>query len=212
MNPAIGAALISSAAGFLGAQQQNQAAKASAARQMAFQKEMSNTSYQRAMDDMRAAGLNPILAYKQGGASTPSGAMYQPVNPGLAGAQGAQAMASAQGMQQENRIRQINLDYLEKNGLNEYTIKYTVKNVLGSKVLKTVEDLFNGREIKEEPYRSVAVQLQKFLLDHGVVSRDPADERRLVVNNKWQDPEIAARLVAELFLIKKSLQLSGVKQ
>jgi len=72
--------------GFIGQQQTNQkswdiaeAANAASARQaqaqMDFQERMRKTQYQTAVEDMVKAGLNPMLAYTQGGAGTPTGAM-----------------------------------------------------------------------------------------------------------------------------------------
>lgn len=46
--------------------------------QVAYNRDMANTAYRRAMVDMRASGLNPMLAYQQGGAATPTASGSSP--------------------------------------------------------------------------------------------------------------------------------------
>lgn len=59
---------------YFGQREANQTNRQIAQGQIDFQREMSNTAYQRAVADMKLSGINPMLAYMQGGASSPSGA------------------------------------------------------------------------------------------------------------------------------------------
>lgn len=86
-----------------------------AQRQMDFQRDMSNTSYQRAVKDMSAAGLNPMLAYSQGGASTPGGASgsgSQAVigNKAIAGAQAAASAAQVSNLTADTALKAAQAD------------------------------------------------------------------------------------------------------
>lgn len=96
-------ALIGGALELGGGMLQNIQQKKEATKNRVFQKYMSDTSYQRVMEDMRKAGLNPILAYKGAGASTPGGAMAPIQNIGKGA--GATAMAIARFKEEQRNLK-----------------------------------------------------------------------------------------------------------
>lgn len=82
---------------------ENQRARDFSAEQAQLQREweerMSSTSFERGMEDLQRSGLNPILAYSQGGASTPVG--------GVANGAGTAHTADSNPIGQMGRIAQM---------------------------------------------------------------------------------------------------------
>lgn len=130
---------IGAAASFLGNERSNKQTAASTRDQMAFQERMRDTQYQASMKDMRQAGLNPIFAYQQGGAGTPSGSSATFTNSAAAGMD-AFSKTTASALAMKTNVKQLKL--LDQQ--IRHTNMLTAKESAATGKLASDEDLNYG--------------------------------------------------------------------
>lgn len=174
-----GAGLLSAAGGlasnFFSAKQ--------ASKNRAFQAHMSNTQYQRGMADMKAAGLNPILAYQKGGASTPSGSMAQISNPfrDVPNAVNS-AIALQTSKAQINNLKSQTALNLEKANTERTTQGLGAANTR----LAEANEIFTGQKTKTEIANTQKTwdQITRILIDNDVAMAEGDLKTQMAIIDK----------------------------
>lgn len=152
-------AIGSVAGGLLGYQGQREANKMNiqlGREQMGFQERMSGTSYQRAVADMQQAGLNPMLAYQQGGASSPEGALPQVTNAPGAGVAAAMQAASV-------------IAGVEKMRAETQNVRADTQVKMEGQLPELMQRVLTGRASAREMHERADVLQQEFrMMEHKI--------------------------------------------
>lgn len=184
----LGSGLLAGAGSYYGQLSANATNQDMAQQQMDFQERMRSTQYQTTVADLKKAGLNPMLAYTNGGAGTPSGAMAHVENAASAGINSALSAATVRANLDKIKAETDAADATAKNqtsqaAVNAVTVPKIVQDTQTS--MASANNLASQSSLNSVLYNKALTEIDKIAADTGL-SRTQTDLAQQQIFNAWQ--------------------------